>query len=299
MNNLLLSKITKDFLNLDPLNLSSRERYRLRWGGSILSPHFSLSKEKNFQELKRKKAGQNLLSFKDSLSRLFSKEEKSSSETASFKSFFHKQMFLSQGEPLQLFSKGFLKEKGHEPIQYLLSEEKEGIKEKPLPGNMHLFRSLCKGEGVLKKGPGKEIYLEIQSSFIESLFPYLEVQGLMKPPYLNFFEKGKEGAHIPVISEREALLRQLEGVFLPQKSFSFQVKGLFSSKPVLWPEIEEVWFFQVYSEELEDFRQRHFLSARPNGHLFHIAVAIRKKTSQKSSFNRLSRYRVNPSFLVA
>src|SRR5690349_16372778 len=103
-------------------------------------------------------------------------------------------------QPPRYFSRGALEKdrrKTPSPILYLLTETKEVELARPVPGNSLLFRSLCKGKGILRKSNGL-VYLDVDNRFILSLMPYLKAFDLIKPPYFNLFGS-PEGAHIPVI----------------------------------------------------------------------------------------------------
>ena len=126
--------------------------------------------------------------------------------------------------------------------------------------------------------------------------PYLKAQGLALPPYFQFLGV-PDGAHIPVVPSREMAFHYLNRVKQTGEEFSFEIEGLYSVEPTGWPEVEEVWFFKVRSLPLEDLRQSFFLPAKPNGHSFHIAVAIKTRTLKTAS--PLPTMRINTAYLAA
>lgn len=199
--------------------------------------------------------------------------------------------------PPRYFSKGKDEEnkiKNPQPIPYLLVETRESSKAHLVPGSSLFLRSLCKGRGTLHQNQKGFIYLDIEDRFILSLIPYLKVLGLIKPPYFNLFTP-PEGAHVPVISAHEAAFYNSSNLAETGKEFSFEIEGLYSMEPTLWPEVEQVWFFKLHSPELEAFRKSRFLLPRPGGHSFHIAVAIKPHSNAKP----LPLMRVNISYLAA
>ncbi|HSX26250.1 MAG TPA: hypothetical protein VLE89_04495 [Chlamydiales bacterium] len=199
------------------------------------------------------------------------------------------------------FSKGALDydpKKTPSPIPYLLIETHEISQARPVPGNSLLLRSLCKGKGVLHRNKQGLVYLDIDNRFISSLIPYLKAYGLIRPPYFNLFASS-EGAHIPVIPSREMFFQYLTEIAEEGQEFSFEIEGLYSIEPTLWPEVEQVWFFKLKSPQLEKLRRRYFLPAIPGGHSFHIAVAIKPRATLVESPRVLPTMRINIGFLAA
>lgn len=299
MDKHLLSRITKDFLNLDPDLVPTKERYRAGWGGSVLSSH---EKALPVGE-KRKEAAARLIAMRERFAGLFTP-----SETAP-------QVPLSTSPRLALpinpppatfrpawyFSRGVLekdKKKNPEPIAYLLTETNETARARPVPGNSYLFRSLCKGKGTLKRSLQGLVYLDVDNRFISMMLPYLKAYGLVRPPYFNLFD-APEGAHVPVISTREAAFQYLDQFEQLGKEFSFEIEGLYSMEPASWPEVEQVWFFKLSSPELEDYRRRYFLPAHPGGHSFHIAVAVKPRVGSSAFPRSMPLMRINTAFLAA
>jgi len=200
--------------------------------------------------------------------------------------------------PPRYFSKGTLQRQQATPIPQLLVETNEISKARPVPGNSLFLRSLAKGKGVLKKNDQGLYYLDIDNRFILSLIPYLKAFGLVRAPYFNLFQ-APEGAHIPVIPPREAAFHFLDRIEGTEQEFSFEIEGLYSIEPTLWPEVEQVWFFKVRSPELEALRQKNLLLPRPGGHSFHIAVAVKPRQTKIRQPLPMPIMRINPAFLAA
>jgi hypothetical protein len=298
MDSLLLSRITKDFLNLDPEHVSPKERYRMGWGGSVLVSHSKPLKQK----FKSKQASY-LLSDRERLAQLFSGKAPKSRGVIPKSPRLSPPVDLPPGtfRPAWYFSRGVLEadpKKNPEPISYLLTETNETAKAIPVPGTPQLFRSLCKGKGILKRSPQGLVYLDVNNQFISMMLPYLKGRSLVRPPYFNLFD-APNGAHVPIISAREAAFHYLDSIDQLGKEFSFEIEGLYSMEPLSWPEVEQVWFFKIHSPELEKFRRTYFLPACPGGHAFHIVVAVKPRLSNLSAPQALPLMRINIAFLAA
>ncbi len=184
------------------------------------------------------------------------------------------------------------------PIEYLLVETQESPKPRPVPDKAPLLRSLIsKGKGTLKQNAQGLIYLDIDNQFILELIPYLQAYNLVRPPYFHLFDA--MGAHVPVVPAREAAFHYLDNPPELGREFSFELEGLYSVKPTDWPEMEQVWFFKLHSPELEELRRRHFLTAKPGGHSFHIAVAVKPRVTAHKKQQPLPAMRINVACLAA
>ena len=204
--------------------------------------------------------------------------------------------------PALYFAKGALDndpKKNPTPILYLLMETRETALPRPVPGNPLLLRSICKGKGVLKKNKQGMIYLDIDNRFITAMIPFLKAYGLVRPPYFNLFGNAPDGAHIPVITHRETTFHYIGDLPELGQEFSFEIEGLYSIEPTLWPEVEQVWFFQIRSPELEALRRRAFLVPTPGCHPFHIAVAIKPRLTVATAPYPLPIMRVNSAYCAA
>jgi hypothetical protein len=102
-----------------------------------------------------------------------------------------------------------------------------------------------------------------------------------------------------VISERESTFHFLGPIEELGQTFSFELEGLYSVEPTLWPEVEQVWFFKLKSPELEALRRRHFLSSKLGGHSFHLAVSVKPRSIQPTGPRPLPTLRINIAFLAA
>lgn len=294
MNYNSLKKINQELLKLDPTEFMPRRQLNslTRMRSSI---HAAQTQEEDNNDL--------CLPFLSTLKKFLTKDRVHRSK---IKSSIHRPTLLypmrSYNEacfcPPRYFSKGPKKAEPRSPIPYLLIETNEISTARPVPGNSLFLRSLAKGKGVLKQNNEGLFYLDIDNRFILSLMPYLKTLGLIRPPYFNLFD-APNGAHIPIIPPRESAFHFLHSLEAVNQEFTFEIEGLYSIEPTLWPEMEEVWFFKVHSPELEALRQRNFLSSRPGGHSFHIAVAVKPRKGLAKISSPLPLMRINIAFCAA
>jgi hypothetical protein len=282
-----LSKIDQELLSLDPDWVSQREMMRLAWQRSSIAAHPD---------------AENPLSFS-----ILGNLKKKIASSSKYSSLFSNRPRLPTPEvpegiasrPPRYFSRGNIDldpRKNPTPIPYLLFESSETAKARPVPGNSFLLRSLCKGKGVLKQNKQGFVYLDVDNHFINAMLPFLQLQGLVRPPYFNLFGT-PEGAHIAVIPARESAFHYLTQFREIGQEFPFEIEGLYSLEPTLWPEVEQVWFFKVHSSNLETLRRRYFLTEKPGGHSFHIAVAIKPRPMQAKKAHPLPTMRINIAYL--
>lgn len=279
--------------------VSTKQLYRLAWSRSSLQSY--RQDQKRFRQKKKTSPlAFALLGFKEQLTHLFEEERPVPSlPSPSPKLSPPVEWETNSYQPPRYFSRGTLEadsKKNPSPILYLLTETREKAQARPVPGPSVLLRSLCKGKGILRKTSQNFVYLDIDNRFISSLVPYLPLYGLEKPPYFHLFF-APEGAHIPVIPAREMGFHYLEKIQEEGQEFSFEIEGLYSLEPTIWPEVEQVWFFKVHSPELETLRRRYFLPSLPGGHAFHIAIAVKPKITYSPSTNVLPTMRVNTTLL--
>jgi hypothetical protein len=289
----ILTKIDRELLSLDPAFASWRQLKDLRWMRS------SINSQQDDNPESYRSTSSFFSNLKDLLYSLIDpweiKEERGSRpKMASPIHNFKEKSYL----PPRYFSKGAHQSEPSSPIPYLLIETSEVSKGRPVPGNSLFLRSIAKGKGILKKNSRGLFYLDIDNRFIMSLIPYLKAYGLVRPPYFNLFGTS-EGAHIPVISPQEAAFHFIETLSEIDKEFSFEIEGLYSIEPTLWPEMEQVWFFKVRSLELAALRKRNFLIAQPAGHSFQIAVAVKPHLTQSKEVRPLPNMRINVACLSA
>lgn len=282
-----LSNSIQEHQSLAPEWISRKEMMRLAWQRSTLAMHPEAEYSMSFS--------------------ILGNLQKIGSPQSKYSSLFSNRPRLPIPEtiervtsrPPRYFSRGNIDldpRKNPSPIPYLLLDSLETAKARPVPGNSFLLRSLCKGKGVLKLNKQGFVYLDVDNHFINAMLPFLKLQGLIRPPYFNLFGT-PEGAHIPVIPARESALHYLTEFREIGQEFTFEIEGLYSLEPTLWPEVEQVWYFKVRSPNLEALRRRYFLTEKPGGHNFHIAVAIKPRPTQAKMTPPLPTMRINIAYL--
>jgi hypothetical protein len=151
-------------------------------------------------------------------------------------------------------------------------------------------------KGILRQDRKGFVYLELPDNFITEIFPLLNDQESEAIP-LYYLEPSP--AHIPIILPQEwAQIKGWGELKRVENSFAFEITHLFSLKPKRWPGIERVYFFEIKSSELEDFRERHLLPSRIHGHAFHVVIAF-KKAAKKSTDPPKEVFRLNVSCFAA
>lgn len=290
-----LTSIDRELAKLDPNIVPRRQRMRLVWARSTLTSYSSAFR-------RSLTLGSILGAIKGMIAQWI--EEPTSPQPSSSRPRLTPPTLppLGSYRPARYFSKGGALDtepkRNPAPISYLLIETREVAQARPVPGNSLLLRSLCKGKGILRRNEQGLIYLDIDNRFITAMIPYLKAYDLVRPPYFNF-NSFPEGAHIPIITNRESAFYYIDRVEELGKEFSFEIEGLYSLEPTLWPEVEQVWFFKLRSPELETLRRHHFLTPTPGCHSFHIAVAVKPRAFAGKTPHPFPVMRINVAYLAA
>jgi hypothetical protein len=180
----------------------------------------------------------------------------------------------------------------------LISESKEKA-----PAVLYNSASICAyarhifpKNGTLRQDPEGFVYLELPDHFITEIYPLLYDQECEAIP-LHDLEPSP--AHIPVILSHEWAQKKGWGeISALETHFSFEITRLCSLKPKRWPGIAQVYFLEIKSQELENFRERHLLPSRIRGHHFHVAIAF-KKAEEKPADAPKETFRLNVSCFAA
>jgi hypothetical protein len=291
MNNRFYTQLDREPMPLDPPASGDFRRHYLAWARSSLARADPADSKRYKKHLK---IGSLLWEWKErgSSSALRSLPIPLKAPALSQRSSYRPPRYFSQGIGERD------RRKNPVPISYLLTETDEISQARAVPGNATLLRSLCKGKGIVQQNEEGFVYLDIDNRFISALMPYLTVFHLIQPPYFQLFSS-PEGAHIPIISAREAAFHYLGKIKEAGQEISFEIEGLYSIEPTLWSEMEQVWFFKLHSPELEALRRRHFLFSRLGGHSFHIAIAVKPRTVKQQTAKRLPTMRINVAYLAA
>jgi len=129
-------------------------------------------------------------------------------------------------------------------------------------------------KGKLQQAPNGFTYLKIPNALINSLFAIVDEEDIVKPPY-DQKKYNSIGAHVTVIYDEEVKENDLEIKEIGEE-FNFTLGEFKSTHPDGWDEVEEVYFVQIHSPELEALRKSYGLSKKVSGHEFHITVAVEK-----------------------
>jgi hypothetical protein len=262
------------------INLPLRSLGRIAWSKSVIVPNPKADAVTSSQYLPTKK----LFDLKTSIPSSARARPKLDHPELRTNSSFRLPRYFSKGKEAKV----------QPPAWNLITESLETAVPLQIPYNRNLIKTLCKGSGVLKKNEQGLVFLDIENSFINSLAPFFEAAGMVRPPYFNIFGQ-LQGAHIPIIPKREADFNFLTLYREMGTTFSFEVEGLYSLAPDCWPEMKEIWFLKVRSIELENFRRNYFLPPLPGGHSFTIVVAIKPHQAGKERPVPIPFMRVNPS----
>src|SRR3990172_955446 len=182
----------------------------------------------------------------------------------------------------------------------LLAERRE-----QLPINIGADRAICQaaqalldGKGVLQQADDGFVYLEVSGNFINALLPLLKEEPVrrLQPEAEPNYPK----AHIAVILKKEEKAKEGWGRIKELgEEFSFTIEKCYSLKPALWPEMEQVYFLTVNSQDLERLRERYLLTPKINSHGFQLAFAAQEAEIPRYYEERKITYRLNVSCYAA
>jgi hypothetical protein len=157
-------------------------------------------------------------------------------------------------------------------------------------------RHVLPKQGILRQDHEGFVYLELPDHFITEMYPLIHDQECEAVP-LYYVEPSP--AHIPVILPHEWAQRKGWGEIKElENHFRFEITTLYSLKPKRWPGVEKVYFFEIKSRELENFREHYLLPSRIRGHQFHVAIAC-KKAAEKVAAAPRETFRLNVSCFAA
>lgn len=128
------------------------------------------------------------------------------------------------------------------------------------------------------------VLLSVPNQVIKSLYDILHVEGADLP----YHSDGTLTGHISVIRDDE--MDQVDNLelyrFLGQ-SYTYTLGPVRTVNPDGWDEMDQVWFVECDSPELEAVRQELGLTARPknNEFHFHITIAVRRSDESYSQTN--------------
>ena len=170
-------------------------------------------------------------------------------------------------------------------IPYLLKESVELAQEEYSPyleylKNLSFF-------GTLKQKKDKSVYLDFDAQYIDLIFSSFIDKKIKKP---------EQKILIEAISKKEMEIHEVGKIRELKEKFQFRIKGLYSIKPELNHSLERIWFLEIESKDLEEFRYKHHLSPKKGGHNLYITIGIKHCFKLRKSFPKM---KINFSFSAA
>ncbi len=141
--------------------------------------------------------------------------------------------------------------------------------------------------GTLKQKKDKTVYLEIENDFLINLIS----NSLFKIEKLNNF-------NINIISKDEYEKKEVFAIYdtdLNQK-YEFKIKDLYSININDEENTNKLWFLEIESKDLEEFRYKYHLFPKINGYNFSIVLGFIKYFKLRKSYPKM---RINITFCAA
>ncbi len=139
--------------------------------------------------------------------------------------------------------------------------------------------------GTLKQRRNKSVYLKIDNSFINSISSKLP----------SNIEKTND-FNISVISKEEHKKYEVLPILEHDEKFQYKIKNLHSINVQTENGFKKVWFLEIESKDLEEFRYKYHLFPKKNGHNFSIKLGSIKSFKLKRSYPLM---KINISFFAA
>lgn len=139
--------------------------------------------------------------------------------------------------------------------------------------------------GTLKQRKNKSVYLEIDDFFMNLISRELD-SSIEKNEYLN----------INVISKDEHERYEVFPIFEIGEKFQFQIKNFYSVNIEKEESIQRVWFLEIESKDLQEFRYKYHLFEKINGHNFLISLGKKKSFKLRKSYPMM---KINITFFAA
>ena len=115
------------------------------------------------------------------------------------------------------------------------------------------------------------VYVAVDDAYIHDLVHWIEPDGFEEPPY---FGPGLVGAHITVISPEEMQKHGVRKIDEIGQTIRFTPRLCKVAHPGRWKEVEEVYFIEVESPELDQIRAKYGLPKQQ--YAFHITVGVKR-----------------------
>lgn len=126
--------------------------------------------------------------------------------------------------------------------------------------------------GRLYKSNNGFVLLSVPNAIVRGAFDALDEPGIELPP--SGPNEDRLNAHITVMRPEEI---DPDKVTERGHTFRYTLGPLKSFNPEGWADMSKCWVIEVKSPELQKLRKSYGLSNLPNGHEFHITVAVRRK----------------------
>jgi len=168
--------------------------------------------------------------------------------------------------------------------KYLLTVNQESPKKENCPYLDYL--KTLNFKGILKQKKNKEVYLEIDESLIKF------INSSLKNLKLNKFND----FNITIISKDEYERFDVFKILELDETFDFKIKDIYSINVNKNGKIEKIWYLEIESKELEEFRYKHHLFPKRNGYNLYIKLGFGKQFKLRKTYPNL---RINNSFFAA
>jgi len=139
--------------------------------------------------------------------------------------------------------------------------------------------------GTLKQRKDKSVYLKIDDYFVN----------LISSKIPSYLEKSND-FNIPIIFNEEYKKYEVLPILENGEKFQYKVKDLYSVNVQTESGFEKVWFLEIESKDLEEFRYKYHLFAKINGHNFSIKLGSIKSFKLKKSYPLM---KINLAFFAA
>jgi len=139
--------------------------------------------------------------------------------------------------------------------------------------------------GLLKQRKDKSVYLKIDDSFIN----------LISSKLPEHIEKNND-FNISIISKKEYKNFEVLPILELDEKFQYKIKDLYSVNVQTENGYKKVWFLEIISKDLEEFRYKYHLFPKINGHNFSIKLGSIKSFKLKLSYPLM---KINIAFFAA
>ncbi|HEU64804.1 MAG TPA: hypothetical protein ENH96_05415 [Chlamydiae bacterium] len=139
--------------------------------------------------------------------------------------------------------------------------------------------------GTLKQRKDKSVYLKIDDSFIN----------LISSKLPSDIEKMSD-FNISIISKEEHKKYEVFPIIEQDEKFQYRIKDLYSVNVQTENGFKKVWFLEIESKDLEEFRYKYHLFPKKNGHNFSIKLGSITSFKLKLSYPLM---KINRAFFAA